>query len=74
MLILSNSDIEQVLTLKDCLQALEVAYKEYALGKAANRRATTLCFRWRTSAIRAFTSGSSPRRAEPYPPGFGPCA
>jgi len=37
MLILSNSDIEQVLTLEDCLQALEVAYKEYALGKAANR-------------------------------------
>src|SRR3972149_3453580 len=37
MRILSNSDIEQVLTLEDCLQALEVAYKEYALGKAANR-------------------------------------
>lgn len=37
MRILSNNDIEQVLTLEDCLEVLEVAYKEYALGKAANR-------------------------------------
>ncbi|MBI2358567.1 MAG: hypothetical protein HYV04_06620 [Deltaproteobacteria bacterium] len=37
MRVLSNSDIEQVLTLEDCLQVLEVAYKEYALGQAANR-------------------------------------
>jgi ornithine cyclodeaminase/alanine dehydrogenase-like protein (mu-crystallin family) len=37
MRVLSNADIEQVLTLEECLNALEVAYKEYALSKAANR-------------------------------------
>lgn len=37
MRILSNPDIERVLTLEDCMQALEVAYREHALGKAANR-------------------------------------
>ena len=37
MRILSNSDIEQILTLEDCMQALEIAYREAALGKAANR-------------------------------------
>ena len=37
MRVLSNSDIEQVLTLKECMKVLEVAYQEAALGKAANR-------------------------------------
>lgn len=37
MRILSNEDVEQVLTPGDCLSALEVAYKELAEGKAANR-------------------------------------
>ncbi len=37
MRILSNADIEKVLTLEDCLDALEVAYKEHTLGRAANR-------------------------------------
>ncbi|NEK59118.1 ornithine cyclodeaminase family protein [Geodermatophilus sabuli] len=37
MRILSNSDIEQVLTPGECLSALETAYVELAEGKAANR-------------------------------------
>ncbi len=37
MRILNNSEIEQVLTLEDCMEVLEVAYKEHALGKSANR-------------------------------------
>jgi alanine dehydrogenase len=37
MRILSNSDIEQILTAEECMEALEVAYREYALGKATNR-------------------------------------
>jgi ornithine cyclodeaminase/alanine dehydrogenase-like protein (mu-crystallin family) len=37
MRILSNSDIEQILMLEDCMHVLEVAYKESALGKAGNR-------------------------------------
>ncbi|GEO25500.1 cyclodeaminase [Alicyclobacillus acidoterrestris] len=37
MRILSNEDVQQVLTLEECIEALEVAYKEYTLGKAANR-------------------------------------
>lgn len=37
MRILNNRDIEQVLTLEDSMEVLEVAYKEYTLGKAANR-------------------------------------
>lgn len=37
MRVLSNSDIEQVLTLEDCMRVLEIAYKEHALGMAANR-------------------------------------
>ncbi len=37
MRILSNADIEQVLTLEECLDALEVAYREHASGLAANR-------------------------------------
>lgn len=37
MRILSNADIEQVLTVEECLAALETAYVELATGKAANR-------------------------------------
>jgi ornithine cyclodeaminase/alanine dehydrogenase-like protein (mu-crystallin family) len=37
MRILSNEDVKQVLTAEDCIKVLEVAYKEYTLGKAANR-------------------------------------
>lgn len=37
MRVLSNAEIEQVLTPEACLEALEVAYKEYALRLAANR-------------------------------------
>ncbi|MDP2604015.1 MAG: ornithine cyclodeaminase family protein [Deltaproteobacteria bacterium] len=37
MRILNNSEIEQVLTLEDCMEVLEVAYKEHALGKGGNR-------------------------------------
>ena len=37
MRVLSNRDIEQVLTLEECMKVLEVAYQEAALGKAANR-------------------------------------
>jgi ornithine cyclodeaminase/alanine dehydrogenase-like protein (mu-crystallin family) len=35
--ILNNGEIEQVLTLGDSIEVLEVAYKEHALGKSANR-------------------------------------
>lgn len=37
MRILNNAEIEQVLTLEDCMEVLEVAYKEHASGKSANR-------------------------------------
>ncbi len=37
MRVLSNADVEQVLTLGECLDALEQAYKEHALGLSANR-------------------------------------
>ena len=37
MRILSNADIEQVLTPGECLSALESAYVELAQGKGANR-------------------------------------
>src|SRR3990170_8681526 len=37
MRVLSNADVEQVLTLGECLNALEQAYKEHAKGLAANR-------------------------------------
>ena len=36
MLILSNEDAESLLTLSDCITALEQAYTEYAHGRAAN--------------------------------------
>ena len=37
MLILSNDDVQKVLTAEGCINTLEVAYKEYTLGKAGNR-------------------------------------
>ncbi|MEH7252246.1 ornithine cyclodeaminase family protein [Neobacillus niacini] len=37
MRILSNEDVMQVLTPEEVMECLEVAYKEYAQGKAANR-------------------------------------
>jgi ornithine cyclodeaminase/alanine dehydrogenase-like protein (mu-crystallin family) len=37
MRILSNADVEKVLTAAECLSALEVAYRELTVGKAANR-------------------------------------
>lgn len=36
MLLLSNRDAEQLLTMSDCIGALESAYREFALGRAAN--------------------------------------
>lgn len=37
MRILNNDEVQQVLDAEECMAALEVAYKEYTLGKAANR-------------------------------------
>jgi alanine dehydrogenase len=37
MLILTNDDVEKVLTMEDCLESLELAYKELVSGKATNR-------------------------------------
>ncbi len=36
-LILSNDDVERVLTMEACLEALEVAFRDYAEGQAVNR-------------------------------------
>lgn len=36
MLLLSNQDAEQLLTMSNCIGALEHAYREFALGRAAN--------------------------------------
>ena len=36
MLILSNEDAESLLTMPDCITAIEQAYREYAHGRAAN--------------------------------------
>ncbi len=44
MLVLSNEDVENVLTLQDCLSSLETAYKEYADARAANRERTHTYF------------------------------
>jgi ornithine cyclodeaminase/alanine dehydrogenase-like protein (mu-crystallin family) len=37
MSVLSNADLEQVLTIDECMGALETAYRELAAGQAANR-------------------------------------
>ena len=37
MRVLSNADVEQVLTAEECMAALEPAYKELSAGKGANR-------------------------------------
>jgi alanine dehydrogenase len=44
MRVLSNEDIEAVLTMEDCLDSLEVAYKEYVQGRAHNRPRTHTYF------------------------------
>lgn len=44
MLVLSNEDVASVLTIEDCLSSLEVAYKEYAARRAANRERTHTYF------------------------------
>jgi ornithine cyclodeaminase/alanine dehydrogenase-like protein (mu-crystallin family) len=44
MRVLSNEDVEAVLGVEDTLDALEQAYKEYALGEAANRPRTHTYF------------------------------
>ena len=36
MLLLSNQDVEAVLTMPDCIAALETAYREQAHGEAIN--------------------------------------
>ena len=44
MLILSNEDVEGLLTLENCLSSLETAYIEYADNRAANRPRTHTYF------------------------------
>lgn len=44
MLILSNEDVEEVLTLGDCLSSLETAFRELAEKRAANRERTHTYF------------------------------
>jgi ornithine cyclodeaminase/alanine dehydrogenase-like protein (mu-crystallin family) len=44
MLVLSNEDVQSVLTVEDCMSSLETAYKEYANARAANRERTHTYF------------------------------
>ena len=44
MRVLANEDVEAVLGIEDCLDALEQAYKEYTAGRAANRPRTHTYF------------------------------
>ncbi|MDR2215208.1 MAG: ornithine cyclodeaminase family protein [Nevskiaceae bacterium] len=44
MLVLSNEDVEKLLTPEDCLASLEVAYRELADKRAANRERTHTYF------------------------------
>jgi len=44
MLVLSNEDVERLFSLQECLEPLEVAYKELAAGEAANRERTHTYF------------------------------
>ena len=39
-LVLSNADVEALLTPRACIEPLEQAYREHALGQAANRART----------------------------------
>ena len=41
MLVLSNDDIERLLTMEDCIAALESMYRDYATGHAPCRPAST---------------------------------
>jgi len=42
MVILNSDHVKSVLTMKDCMEALEEAYRENALGRAVNHRRTHL--------------------------------
>jgi ornithine cyclodeaminase/alanine dehydrogenase-like protein (mu-crystallin family) len=42
MLILNSDHVKSVLTMKDCMEVLEEAYRENALGRAVNHRRTHL--------------------------------
>ncbi len=42
MLILNADEVKSVITMKDCMEALEEAYKENALGRTVNHRRTHL--------------------------------
>lgn len=42
MLILNSDHVKSVLTMKDCMDALEEAYRENALGRTVNHRRTHL--------------------------------
>lgn len=44
MRVLTNDDVESVLDMEDCIDALEQAYKEHARGTAANRPRTHTYF------------------------------
>lgn len=44
MLVLSNEDVESVLTVEDCLSSLETTYRELSNRKAANRERTHTYF------------------------------
>ncbi len=44
MLVLSNDDVQSVLTLQDCLSALDTAYREHSEARAANRERTHTYF------------------------------
>lgn len=44
MLVLSNEDVENLFSLEECMEPLEIAYKELAAGKAANRERTHTYF------------------------------
>lgn len=44
MLVLTNDDVEALLTPEDVLETLEAAYREYAAGRAANRPRTHTYF------------------------------
>ena len=43
-LVLSNEDVQALLTPRACIEPLEEAYREHALGQAANRARTHTYF------------------------------
>ena len=57
MLILSNEEIESFLTISDCINALESAYRSWEKGTAINRPRTDLVMPSSTeSGVYAFKS------------------